>query len=140
VTFLLGYLDVSQWPEAPSGDTSFTWMPAGTIVVCGVVALVGLAALAARTARAAAACSAVFWLGAAWLYPAAFVEDGFPQSAKSLMVVLSVLSLLPTAIVWGWAALGDAPTAPPSQVTDTAPAPPTRHAPMPPDRGEHGAT
>ena len=113
-TFLMGWQAVSQWPEAPSGDTSFAWMPGGTIIVCGIVALVGLAALAVRTARAAAACSTVFWLSTAWLYPAAFVEDGFPQSAKATMVGLSVLSLLPTAIVWGWAAFGDAPAGPPS--------------------------
>ena len=117
ITFLLGWQVVSQWPEAPSGDTSFAWMPAGAIMVCGVVGLVGLAALAVRTARAAAACSTLFWLSTVWLYPAAFVADGFPQSAKSVMVWLSVLSLLPTAIVWLWAAFGDVPTAAPTQQT-----------------------
>ncbi len=114
ITFLIGWQAVSQWPEAPSGDTSFAWMPGGTIIVCGLAALVGLAVLAVRTARAAVACSTVFWLSTAWLYPAAFVEDGFPQSAKATMVGLSMISLLPTAIVWGWAAFGHAPAAPPS--------------------------
>lgn len=107
VTFLIGYATVSQGTDAPTGDTNFTWMPMGVIVVCGLAALIGLAALSVQTARGAAINASLFWLSTVWLYPAGFVEDGFPESAKAMMVVLSVLSLLPTAIVWGWAALSD---------------------------------
>ena len=107
-TFLIGYGTVSQGTEAPTGDSSFTWMPMGVIVVCGLAAVIGLAALSVQTARGAAVSASLFWLGTVWLYPAGFVEDGFPQSAKAMMVFLSVLSLLPTGIVCGWAALGDA--------------------------------
>jgi hypothetical protein len=106
-TFLFGWVTVSQGTEAPTGDTSFTWMPMGVIAVCGLATLIGFAALSVQTARAAAVSASLFWLSTVWLYPAGFVEDGFPQSAKGMMIFLSVLSLLPTAVVCWWAALGD---------------------------------
>lgn len=106
--FLLGWNEVSTWPEAPTGDTNFTWMPLGAVVIGLGYAAVGFLALAARTAGWLLAVSTALWVvPAAMLFLGAFSSgDGFPASASSLMTVLALASLLPTLAVAGWAAFG----------------------------------
>ena len=49
VVFLLAWSEVSHWPETPTGDTNFLWMPAA-LPIPVVCCLVGLAAWGLNTA------------------------------------------------------------------------------------------
>ena len=108
VCFLLGWNEVSTWPEAPTGDTDFTWMPVVAIVIGLGYAAVGFLALGARTTGWLLELSTALWVvPAAMLFLGAFTSgDGFPASAFSLMTGLALASLLPTLVVAGWAAFG----------------------------------
>jgi hypothetical protein len=109
VAFLLGWNAVSTWPEAPTGDTNFTWMPMGAVVIGLGFAAVGYLAMAVRTAGWLLALSTALWVvPAAMLFLGAFSSgDGFPASASSLMTGLALASLLPTLVVAWWAAFGE---------------------------------
>lgn len=113
-TFLLGWNEVSTWPEAPTGDTNFTWMPMGAVVIGLGFATVGLLALGVPTAGRLCALSTALWVvPAAMLFLGAFSSgDGFPASASALMTGWALASLLPTLVVAGWAAFGAVDGAP----------------------------
>jgi hypothetical protein len=107
--FLTAWVEVSSWPEAPTGDTNFTWMPMGAVVIGLGFAAVGYLAMAVRTAGWLLALSTALWVvPAAMLFLGAFSSgDGFPASASSLMTGLALASLLPTLVVAWWAAFGE---------------------------------